>query len=521
VTTEPVDVLVVGAGPTGLALALQAADHGASVRVVERRQELFRPSRALIMHPRTLEVLRPLGVSDALLARGDRSPSVDLHLRRRVVHARLDNLALRDTPFPYLALIRQAAVEAILSDAFASRGGHVELGKEVTRVVAASDRARATLADGREIECRFAVGCDGPASAVRTAMNTTWRGGRYRQDVVLADLELAGDLEPRVAHATPSPEGVVLLFPLGERATWRLLATRPRGVTDASIAQTAAQVPEKELRAIVHQSGLADDVTKVAWSARVPIQHRIAGAYRFGTVFVAGDAAHTHSPAGGQGMNTGIQDATNLGWKLAFAARSGHTNASAATLLDSYELERRPVARHVLTATNLLFWAEAGTDVLARTARTVVATAGAPVLPWLLRWRSLTATGARTLGQLRVNYRHSPLSCNGQRTRDGFPQAGSRLRDAPVIAAGGASRLHDLLAHPGIGLLLQRDVRSSAIEAVPGIVRTHRLTSCPGTGVAAIRPDGYIGFSGDATELRELNRWLELVCPSAVRDHRS
>ena len=164
------DILVVGAGPTGLALALQAHDHGARVRIVERRPEAFRPSRALILHPRTLEVLRPLGVAEAVLERADIAPEAHLHLGARVVRVRLADLDLPDTAFPHLSLVRQMDVETILARALADRGVAVERGTEPVAAWDDSAGARALLrsrAGTEAVECAFVAGCDGPGSTVR------------------------------------------------------------------------------------------------------------------------------------------------------------------------------------------------------------------------------------------------------------------------------------------------------------------------------------------------------------------
>ena len=198
-TVDPVDVLVVGAGPTGLALALQADALGARVRVVERRREPFRHSRALVLHPRSLEVLRPLGVNDALLERAHLTPSVCLHLGDRQVWLHTADLGLEGSAYPSPVLIRQADVEAVLASLLTARGVVVERGAEAIDVAEGPEFSSAVVRTARgdeRIECRFLVGCDGAASTVRGCAGIGYRGGSYGQDVLLADVELTGDIAP-------------------------------------------------------------------------------------------------------------------------------------------------------------------------------------------------------------------------------------------------------------------------------------------------------------------------------------
>jgi 2-polyprenyl-6-methoxyphenol hydroxylase-like FAD-dependent oxidoreductase len=518
---DPYDVLVVGAGPTGLALALQAHDHGARVAVLERRPDQWRPSRALIMHPRTLEVLRPLGVTDALLGRGDTAPRVQLHLGRRTVAAGLDRLALDDTAFPHLVLVRQADVEDVLTLALADRGVLVQRGTTVRGVRSEGDRVTATvLRDGREERAgaRYVVGCDGSASTVRAGACVAWKGTRYRHDVLLADVELDGDLAPDVLHAVAGRAGLVFLFPLGERATWRILATaRARPSTPP---EQPDPVPPSELQQLVDAAGLPARVTDVAWSERVHLEHRLAARYRRGGVLLAGDAAHACSPAGGQGMNTGIQDAANLGWKLAFAAHVPPGRDE--LLLQSYEDERRPVARAVLALSRTVFWGEAGTDPVARFVRGVVAPVSAPLVPFVLGRRRIVAEGAGVLSQLRWHYRRSPLSWDGRpRSRPGSrpgTRAGDRLPDQVIdVDHHRAARLHELTSCPGAHVLLARDAPDPGLRTRT-FLHVHRVTSWPGAGVLVVRPDGHVGFRSDRCVPGQLTRWLQLVCvPEAAR----
>lgn len=507
-TTQP-DVLVVGAGPTGLTTALQAHDNGATVRIVERRPGAFRPSRAMIMHPRTLESLRPLGVTAALLDRGDAAPKAELHLRTRRVPAQLTEVGLRDTAFPHLTFLRQADVEAVLTDALAARGIEVERGVEFAGLSEDEAAAHAVLnRDGRaeKTTCRYVAACDGPDSTGRRLAGIGWQGAPYREQVVLADAELDGDLTPGVLHVCVARQGLVFLFALGEGATWRLLATRPWQRDGAAFGQPGASVPGAEVQRILDTTGLGVAVRRLTWSAEVNLQHRLAGSFRRGRLFLAGDAAHTHSPAAAQGMNTGILDAVNLGWKLAFAGGDGQHDG----LLDSYERERRPVARQVLALTHLVFFAEASTHPLPSLLRGTLMPLVAPAIPLLLKERHLMAQVVRLLSQGWVNYRHSCLSVEGSPGGPG-PRPGDRVPDQDVTCAGRAVRLHELTAGPGVHLLLARDC--PPLPRVPSDmpVAVHRISEWTGQGLLAARPDGFAGFRCGAGGFAGLGAWLDLV----------
>jgi 2-polyprenyl-6-methoxyphenol hydroxylase-like FAD-dependent oxidoreductase len=504
------DVLVVGAGPTGLTLALQARAHGADVRIVERRTDAFRPSRALIVHPRTLEVLRPLGVTDELMARADTTPRVCLHLGPHRVPVMLSELDLPDTAFPHLTMLRQADTETVLAQALARLGVEVEWATELVGVPASAAGPRARLltrAGVEEVACTALVGCDGVESVVRTGLGIGWPGGTYGREVVLADLDLSDQdaVAPATAHVTAGRAGLLFLFALGEGAAWRLLATRPVGPGLPAPGRPGPDVPAGELQQMIDEAGLPATIARVAWSSRVRLQHRVASRYRRGRVFLAGDAAHASSPAGGTGMNTGIQDAANLGWKLALAATSGDP----ATLLASYELERRPVAQQVLALTHLIFWAESSTDPAASFLRGTLAPWLAPAVPWVMRRRRLLAEAVRLLSQLRTDYRAGPLSQEGEPPSTGGVRAGDRLPDATVVCDGRRTRLHELLARPGLHVLLDRDATPPGRLPAAPYLSVHRLTSAPGAGVVVVRPDGHVGFRSGRAASTGWCRWLD------------
>lgn len=532
--TGPADVLVVGAGPTGLTCALQAHDHGAHVRVVERRPTAFRPSRALILHPRTLEALRPLGVTDALLGLADTAPTVRLHLGPHVVRAGLADLALPDTAFPHLSLIRQMDVERVLASALADRGVEVERGTELVAVRDAGHGADAVLRSGtgtEVIRCPFVAGCDGPASTVRACAGVGWHGRPYAVEAVLADIDLSRASGSNGAEAFAGRQGLLLLFPLGEQAGWRLLATRASGSRSGSgsgsgaiFGQPGPAVPLAELQQLLSDAGTDARIERLVWSARVPLQYRLARRFRRGRLFLLGDAAHNYSPATGQGMNAGIQDAVNLGWKLGFAvgAAEGEPAGRPGTdvLLDSYDGERRPVAHRRLLLTHAAFWAEASTGRIPSWLRAVAAPYGAPAVPALLDRRRLVAEGIRVISQLRADYRRSPLSVEGTPRLRGAPRPGDRLPDATVTVGGTPQRLHHLLARPGVHLLLQRDADPPADALSGPHVHVLRLGNSPGHGLMAVRPDGYAGFTCGAPDAAGLNGWLALIGAAAASAHR-
>jgi 2-polyprenyl-6-methoxyphenol hydroxylase-like FAD-dependent oxidoreductase len=506
------EIIVVGAGPTGLALALQAHACGGQVRIVDQRRDSWRPSRALLVHARTLEALRPLAVTDALLARADVQPRIMLHAGSRTTPMTPAAAGLADSPFGHLTMLRQADLEEVLATELADRGVTVERETAVTDIdtsqphgvrVQLHSPAGTTTAD-----CLYLAGCDGAASTVRRSLGISFPGRTYPNEIVLADLELDTEsLAPDAIHAVVHRSGLLFLFPVGERATWRMLATRPA----ASGAQVPGETVPGQLGPPISASELTDLLTavtpgpairRVAWSSRVRLDRRLADAFGSGRVFLAGDAAHVHSPAGGQGMNTGIQDALNLGWKLAYAANE---RVDPRLLLATYELERRPVARRVATWTDAIFWAESSRNPIASLARALVPLA-APLAPVLARSRPLLAEVVRFLGQLRVAHHASPLSIQHAARRPGVPRAGDRLPDRTVIVDDRPVRLHAVTARPGVHVLLHRSGRP--LVSPDARVAVHRLDQWNGPALMIVRPDGYVGLSSDRADAHELTAWL-------------
>jgi 2-polyprenyl-6-methoxyphenol hydroxylase-like FAD-dependent oxidoreductase len=526
------DVLVVGAGPTGLTLAAQLQAFGATVRIVDRQLDRVHESRALAVQPRTLEVLRGLGATEELIARGNDAVWVQLHAGGRVVRVRLFGLGLDDTAYPFLLFVSQAETEQILLDHLVGRGRPVERGVELVGFHADPATVTCTLRhrDGRTEQVRacYLVGCDGASSTVRHGAGIPFQGGAYPQTFALADLEVDG-LDRDAAHAFPGQEGILLFFPLGRPASWRLLAMHP----SLQGRQAPAQPSLGELQALADtMTGGSVRLHDPVWRTYFGLQHRHASRYQAGRIFLAGDAAHVHSPAGAQGMNTGIQDAWNLGWKLALVSRAVADPA----LLDTYDAERRPVGVFVVRFTDRAFSAAISTNPLLRALRTRLVPR---MLPLGLRFDRAVAYGFRTVSQLNINYRHSPAVQEGRpRLRRG-PKAGDRLPDARIVRDGKERWLGEALAAPGFHLLLcgpagdwhpsqltalrhrypdtltvrhlTREATPAALEDLDGQVLA-RL-GVDGTAQYLIRPDGHIGYRCGGDDLAGLQRYLARWLP--------
>jgi len=527
------DVLIVGAGPTGLALAVELVAHGARVRIVDRQTDRAHESRALAIQPRTLEVLARHGLARPLVEAGNRAVQLRMHVGRRTLAIRLFDLGLDDTAYPYLLFLSQAETERILAGHLGSLEVAVERGVELVDLRPTADSVVATLRhpDGPDeiVHARYIAGCDGAHSTVRRAAGIAFEGGAYPQTFVLADLEADG-IEPGAAHAFLSERGLLFFFPLGSPATWRALAMRPP--TDPTPAE--APVTLEEVQALT--DAYTDAPVRLhnpVWMTNFRLHHRAAVHYRSGRVFLAGDAAHIHSPAGAQGMNTGIQDATNLGWKLAYVVRG----LASPAVLDTYEPERAPVGRTVLRFTDRAFTIATSTNPIVRFARTRLPPA---LIPVAMRAKRARAYAFRTVSQLGIRYRRSPLSLDGPHPIRRGPRAGDRLPDAPIVHDGQPGTLHTALASPGWHLLLCGPGDAWPVGRVAeivgsckGLITVHRLSAqdepdvlhdpngkaldrlgltTRDTAQFLVRPDGHIGYRAGGSNLtglaRYLHRWL-------------
>jgi 2-polyprenyl-6-methoxyphenol hydroxylase-like FAD-dependent oxidoreductase len=337
------DVVIVGAGPTGLALAVCLALRGVRFVLIDRLPAPQPNSRAAAIHARTLEVLEPIGVADSLVQTGRKIPTAVIRDRDMpLMH--IDFGQIR-SQYRYILALAQNETEALLTSRLAALGGSVARGWEVI-AMAQDDEAVTAIARGAtgteaQIRSRFIVGADGYHSVVRQAANIDFTPGTYAEAFVLADVHMDWPLSPDELNLFLARDGMMLVVPFSE-TRFRIVAT----MADPPEHPTASDV--EAILARRGPSGHPATVRDVVWSSRFRIHHGVVARYRNGRAFLAGDAAHVHSPAGGQGMNIGIQDAVCLGGHLAGVLIGGE----ASTFLDKYETERRPVARRVVRMTD-------------------------------------------------------------------------------------------------------------------------------------------------------------------------
>ncbi|SEP88664.1 FAD-dependent oxidoreductase [Streptomyces radiopugnans] len=339
------DVVIVGAGPTGLALAAHLASAGVGFLLLDRRPEGAGTSRAGVVHARTLETLEPVGAAAPLVERGLRLTRFGIRRgRHRLATVAFDGLP---TPYPYALLLPQYETEAVLLDRVRALGGSgavrrpytvTGVGQEPGGAVVTVDGPRGT----ETVRAAYAVGADGMRSTVREAAGIGYRGGRYAQSFALADVRMEWLPGREEVSMLLGPDGPIVVAPLPGDVFRVVAAVREApGEPDAAFVQ----------RVLDERAGGQGRVGEVLWSSRFHVHHRIADRYRAGGILLAGDAAHVHSPAGGQGMNIGIQDACALGRALADVLTRG---ADPDTRLDAYERERRPVAERVISFTDRL-----------------------------------------------------------------------------------------------------------------------------------------------------------------------
>jgi 2-polyprenyl-6-methoxyphenol hydroxylase-like FAD-dependent oxidoreductase len=396
------DVLIVGAGPTGLVLALWLTKLGVKVRIIDKTAAPGTTSRALAVHARTLELYRQLDLADAVVERGHQVPAVRLWVKGEP-QTRVDfkQIGSNLTPYSFLQIFPQDEHERLLIARLEELGVSVERDTELITYGDESDHIVARLQRaGREeetCEADYIAGCDGVHSIVRRTMGTGFPGGTYRHLFYVADVDASGPAIDGELHVDLEEADFLAVFPLAGKGRARLIGT----VRDERAEHADTLRFEDVSRRII--DNLKVELQKVNWFSTYHVHHRVTEHFRKGRAFLLGDAAHIHSPAGGQGMNTGIGDAINLAWKLQAVLKGDASEA----LLDCYEPERIAFARRLVSTTDRVFTLATAEGRVADIIRTRVVPT---VLPALAKFEVFCEFLFRTVSQITINYRHSALS---------------------------------------------------------------------------------------------------------------
>lgn len=509
-----VDVLIAGAGPTGLLLACELRRRGVRVLVADPKGGPTRESRAMFVQARSLEIYDALGLAREAARQGCPARGASLWSgRRRLGGVAFGPVGAGRTPYPYILAFEQSANEELLSRHLRTLGGEVAWGWALETFTQDAGGVRATLrgpgGERREVEAAYLCGADGAHSPVRHALGTPFEGERSPRTLFVADVAASGALDGAAVNLKLGAESLLLAFPMPGTHNFRLIGMAPG-------TEPGGEEPTFETVRPLVRSVFGVEVQEVRWFSHYRVSHRVARNFRTGRVFLLGDAAHIHSPVGGQGMNTGLGDAHNLAWKLAAVVRG----EAGPGLLASYGPERRPFARSLVNTTDRVFRLISGDGPLARRVRGTVLPA---VLGRLLgggdrgggAGEAPTPVGALAFGllsQTRLSYPHSPLSVG----RAGRVRGGDRLPYVPGSGNFGALREPGAQLHvygvpsPGVIAWTARHA-GVALRVFPfgGAARRAGLAE---DAAYLVRPDGYVSaaqptFDGAALDQVLAGRW--------------
>ena len=510
------DVLVVGAGPTGLMLANQLARRGVRTLIVDRHAGPARETRALGVQARTLEIYQKLGIAERAIELGKRGTGANIWAEgRRMARVPLGDAGAALTPYPFILILGQDDNECILGETLRSFGLPVRWNTELVALEQRPDHVVATLQrpDGTSetIAAAWVAGCDGAHSAVRERCGITFPGAPYEHVFYVADTEVTGSMVADEVNVYLRREGFHLFFPMRGKDHWRIVGILPAGLRERS--EPTFEAVEPSLRG---EAGSPLSIKSCTWFSTYRIHHRCASRFRDRRCFLLGDAAHIHSPVGAQGMNTGLQDAYNLGWKLALVVTAG----ADAALLDTYEEERIPVAQRLLATTDRAFRLVVSDSTLARLLRTEVL---ARIAAFAMRRKTIQRMAFRIVSQIAITYRESSLSQAAASLPGDAPRAGDRfpwLR-LELDPAGRAEDLFGALDDTQINLLLfGQPAGEPVMPGVADLLRTYAIPVGPANDAELvraripqpsfylIRPDGHVGLCGTRFDAGAVDRYV-------------
>jgi 2-polyprenyl-6-methoxyphenol hydroxylase-like FAD-dependent oxidoreductase len=484
-------VLICGAGPVGLTLAIELTRFGVPVRIIDKSATRTDKSKALVLWSRTLELFEGSGLTQTFVATGNKVHSAQTMSGGKLI-ASVDLSLVKDTPYPFALMIPQSETERVLEEHLAALGVLVERNTELTAFSDYGGKITVTIHSGgveQTTEVEWLVGSDGAHSVVRHGLGFEFTGTTEASDWALADLHLTGSVSPDVLKLYWHSEGVLALFPMGSER-YRVIANLP------PLQGSSRPDPTLEdIQQLIDRRGAQGAVASCPlWLTTFHINERKVREYRRGNVMLAGDAAHIHSPAGGQGMNTGMQDAFNLAWKLAMVwdGRAGDS------LLETYSSERSAVGDMVLRNATRLTTAVALQNPVAQMLRNTVA-------HFILGFSKVQEAGARTLTEVDISYPDSSLTvASASQTRSDQPTAGQR------VPAGFEGMTQGQIGHAAKFIVAgaARDVQSLLAD-FPTLVDVSSTAASSQPRLRIIRPDGYVGLLADAGELDAARRYLK------------
>jgi 2-polyprenyl-6-methoxyphenol hydroxylase-like FAD-dependent oxidoreductase len=486
------DVLVVGAGPVGLTMAAELARYRVPVRIIDKATGRTDKSKAIVIWSRSLELIDRMGCGAWFVEAGLKATASNIIAGgRQIGHIRLDGA---QTPHPYALMLPQSETERLMEQHLNACRVRVERQVELARFTADRDRVTAVLrhANGQEetVDAAWLIGCDGAHSTVRHGLGMQFEGETMPNNWVLADVHLAGvRTPPGEMDMYWHSDGVLALFPIA-RDRYRIIAD----VGDAQAGAHQSDPTLEEVQTLIDRRGPGGiHASSPIWLAGFVINERKVADYRAGRFFLAGDAAHIHSPAGGQGMNTGIQDACNLGWKLALVSLG---LANPEPLLDSYSIERSEVGRQVLVNAGHLTAMATLRSGLLQELRNHVATLVFGLYP--VR-RAMT----NMLEELSIGYPRSPLTQAGGRHRSS-PAAGERaptLGIDPPVGSGDT---------PHFALFAPSDPVSAALIARHSdLIEAQSRRPFAEGGIWLVRPDGYVAIAASSGQQDKISAYLD------------
>ena len=508
------DVLIVGAGPTGLMLANQLCRRGVRPRIIDRHAGPSLQTRALGVQARTLEIYSQLGIVDRALQLGKRATGANMWAGgRRTARVPVGDIGRDMSPYPFVLILGQDDNERLMGDRLQELGLAVEWNTELVGLTQTGEYVKARLKqpDGsiREVRAVWVAGCDGARSAVRELSGIAFQGAPYEQVFFVADTTMTGPMVPDELNVYLWEKGFHLFFPMRGINHWRIVGILPpelRGREDVTLDDVIPSIRE--------EAGAGVTLQECSWFSTYRIHHRRAERFRQGRCFLMGDAAHIHSPVGAQGMNTGLQDSYNLAWKLALVA----SNRADPALLDSYEAERIPVAQRLLSTTDRMFSVIVSDSRFAGLFRSRVL---AKAMAQAMKVGRIQKLAFLTISQTGIRYPDSRLSENLPGLPAAAPQAGDRFPWVRLkFSANGPTedifrKLDDtrfnmiLIGQAATGLpALGELMRTHVIPDDPANERELARVHIPRQAFYLLRPDGHVGLAGPRLDGAAVTRYL-------------